>query len=66
MFLDKGMSHLWQKLLAPRTNMEILAVIVRYQVALEDSTTFVSLDKAFENEPGPRDAVGVLIWDNSP
>jgi GT2 family glycosyltransferase len=46
--------------------MEMLIVVVRYQISLEHSQTFASLSKAFTSHPALLACTGVLIWDNSP
>jgi GT2 family glycosyltransferase len=46
--------------------MEMLIVVVRYRISLEDSVTFVSLSKAFMTHPDLLASIGVLIWDNGP
>ena len=46
--------------------MRILAVVVRYGMALEDSQTIQGLCAALETRPGLMDGYSVLVWDNSP
>src|ERR1700723_2532275 len=46
--------------------MDILAVIVRYKMPLCDSQTLSSLAAALNSDPGLKDCVEVLMWDNSP
>ena len=44
----------------------ILAVIVRYQMALSESPTLQGLCKALSSQPGFARDYTVMIWDNSP
>lgn len=46
--------------------MQILAVIVLYKRAPEQSQTIQSLIQVFGRNPGLNDSVRVLLWDNSP
>ena len=46
--------------------MQILAVIVLYKRAPEQSQTILSLIQVFGRNPGLNDSVRVLLWDNSP
>jgi GT2 family glycosyltransferase len=46
--------------------MEILAVVVRYEMALESSETIRGLDRSLALHPELREAIHFLIWDNSP
>jgi GT2 family glycosyltransferase len=46
--------------------MQILAVIVLYKRAPEQSQTIQSLIPIFGGNPGLNDSVRVLLWDNSP
>ena len=46
--------------------MQILAVVVRYKMNLEQSPTISSLCVAFHRRPDLLQSVGLLIWDNSP
>jgi GT2 family glycosyltransferase len=46
--------------------MEMLIVVVRYRISLEDSQTFASLSKAYLSQPDLIARTRVLIWDNSP
>jgi len=45
--------------------MEILVVIVRYNLPLHLSQTVQGLEKAFQDDPELLNAMEVLIWDNS-
>jgi GT2 family glycosyltransferase len=46
--------------------MQILAVVVLYKQAPQQTQTVRSLIQVFENDPGLNDPVHVLLWDNSP
>ena len=46
--------------------MQVLIVLVRYKIALEQSQTIRSLSDTFEREPELLKSVRLLIWDNSP
>jgi GT2 family glycosyltransferase len=46
--------------------MKILAVMVRYQMPLNESQTFRGLCAAFESDPDLAASYEVMIWDNSP
>lgn len=46
--------------------MDILAVVVRYKMGLEQSPTVVSLCRTFEKHSKLIESVGLLVWDNSP
>lgn len=46
--------------------MEILAIIVRYKMPLEQSQTLTSLGEALASNADLLRAYGVLLWDNSP
>ena|ERR1700733_8926760 len=46
--------------------MEILAVVVRYKMALNDSQTLRSLAAALNSDSSLKESVEILIWDNSP
>jgi GT2 family glycosyltransferase len=46
--------------------MKVLAVIVRYQMALSESPTLQGLCDAFSSQPDFARAYTVMIWDNSP
>ena len=46
--------------------LTILAVVVRYNTAIDESDTLRSLSKALTEDPDLTRAYKVLIWDNSP
>ena len=46
--------------------MEILIVVVRYNLSPAQSPTLLGLAAAFRSHPHLLDATGVLLWDNSP
>ena len=46
--------------------MQILIVVVCYNMSFGDSPTIAGLSHAFENCPHLLDSVSVLVWDNSP
>ncbi len=46
--------------------MRILAVLVRYQTALEESRTFRGLKSALASDPDLAGSYKVMIWDNTP
>ena len=46
--------------------MQILAVVVLYKLAPEQSQTIQSLIQVFNRNAGLNDSVRVLLWDNSP
>lgn len=46
--------------------MQILVVVVRYKIPLEQSQTMISLSEAFRVYPELQGPFGVLVWDNSP
>jgi GT2 family glycosyltransferase len=46
--------------------MQILAVVVLYKSAFEDSTTLRTLNAEFERCNDLRNQISVLVWDNSP
>jgi GT2 family glycosyltransferase len=45
--------------------MNILAIVVRYKMPLEQSQTLISLAEAFSSHPELLEEYGVLVWDNS-
>lgn len=46
--------------------MEILAVVVRYKVSLEESETICTIANNFSQYPELKEKFKILIWDNSP
>jgi GT2 family glycosyltransferase len=46
--------------------MEILTVVVLYKMPLSDSQALRSLASGLNSDPGLKDCVEVLLWDNSP
>ncbi len=46
--------------------MKILAVVVRYNMALESSQTMMALSREFHETPDLASSIRIFIWDNSP
>jgi GT2 family glycosyltransferase len=46
--------------------VQILAVVVRYKVPLEESQTMQSLSKAFQEMPELAQSIRIFLWDNTP
>jgi GT2 family glycosyltransferase len=46
--------------------LQILAILVLYKMAPEQSQTFRSLEESVRNTPGAADAIRCIIYDNSP
>jgi GT2 family glycosyltransferase len=45
---------------------QILIVVVRYKISLEDSQTMAGLAQSFRRQPELLQSMRVLVWDNSP